>query len=47
MKVEDLRSVVSQYLAKEGVLKEPVSQNPASLIDGPELSKKYKYELEL
>ena len=47
IKVEDLRSVVSQYLAKEGVLKEPVSQNSASLIDRLELSEKYKYELAL
>ena len=46
MKVEEIRSPVSQHLVKEGVLKEPVSQNPTSSTDGPNLSEKYKYELE-
>ena len=47
MKVEEIRSPVCQHLVKEGVLTEPVSQNPASSSDGPDLSEKYKYELEL
>ena len=47
MKVEDLRSTVSQQLVKDGVLKEPVSSNPASSSDGPDLFEKYKYELQL
>ena len=47
MKVEEIRSPVSQHLVKEGVLTEPVSQNPASSSDTPDLSEKYKYELEL
>ena len=47
IKVEEIRSPVSQRLVKEGVLKEPVSQNPTSSSDGLDLSEKYKYELEL
>ena len=47
MKEEEIRSPVSQHLVKEGVLKEPVSQNPTSSSDGPDLFEKYKYELEL
>ena len=38
VKVEEIRSPVSQHLVNEGVLKEPVSQNPASSSDGPDLS---------
>ena len=34
-------------LVKEGVLKELVSQNPASSSDRPDLPEKYKYEFEL
>ncbi|CAB4018967.1 Hypothetical predicted protein, partial [Paramuricea clavata] len=37
----------SQHLAKEGVLNEPVFLTSASSSDGPDLSEKYKYELEL
>ncbi|CAB4016297.1 Hypothetical predicted protein, partial [Paramuricea clavata] len=47
MKVEEVRSVVSQHLVKEGVLNEPVFLTPASSSDGPDLSEKYKYEFEL
>ena len=47
MKVEEIRNALSEHLVKEGVFKEPVSRNPASSNDGPDLSLKYKYELEL
>ncbi len=47
MRIEDLRSAVSQTLVKDGVLKEPVYPNLASSSDGPDLSEKYKYELQL
>ena len=47
MKVEEIRSVVNQHSVKEGVLKEPVSQNPASSSDRLDISEKYKYEFEL
>jgi len=47
MKVEEIRNVVNEHLVKEGVFKEPVSQNPASSSDGRDRSLKYKYELTL
>ena len=40
VKVEEIRSVVNQHLVKEGVLKEPVCQNPTSSSDGPDISEK-------
>ena len=42
MKVEEVRSAVGQNLVKEDVLKEPVSQNPASSSDGLDFREKYK-----
>ena len=47
MKVEEIRNAVNEHLVKEGVFKEPVSQNPSSSNDGPDLSLKYKYKSEL
>ena len=47
MKVEEIRNALNEHLVKEGIFKEPVSQNLASSSDGPDLSPKYKYELEL
>ena len=41
--VRTAMSAVGQNLVKEDVLKEPVSQNPASSSDGPDFREKYKY----